>query len=63
MIEPIPNNADENDGLTATIFQKHAVPVAEDEMEKINLDAAASVRITAFKRKFLESQNTSLDTI
>ena len=62
-VEPIPNDPNEDDGLVAVIFQEHTVPAVEGEVEKFNLDATATRRITDLEREFQESQNDLRATI
>ena len=62
-VEPIPSDAEEDDGLVAVIFQENTVPAIEGEVEKFDLDATAARRITDLEREFQESQNDLRATI
>ena len=62
-VEPIPSDAEEDDGLVAVIFQENTVPAIEGEVEKFDLDATAARRITDLEREFQESQNDLRSTI
>ncbi|WP_308527266.1 chemotaxis protein CheB [uncultured Oscillibacter sp.] len=62
-VEPIPSDAEEDDGLEAVIFQENTVPAIEGEVEKFDLDATAARRITDLEREFQESQNDLRATI
>lgn len=62
-VEPIPDSADEDDGLVAVIFQERTAPDIEGEVEKFDLDATAAHRIADLEREFQESQNDLRATI
>ena len=62
-VEPIPGDTEEDDGLVAVIFQEHAAPAIEGQVEKFDLDATAARRITDLEREFQESQNDLRATI
>ena len=62
-VEPIPSDAEEDDGLVAVIFQENTVPAIEGVVEKFDLDATAARRITDLEREFQESQNDLRATI